>query len=337
MDPGVEEGRGSLSRPTVERVAYGDVTVMTARTKRLRRDARTVDPDTGEIVVHRYDSDARRHTTGGGAVVPGLPWAFTHIRGPERNRQVILAVDPITPDGPAEGHLVVDQYLQAAAELPGLVGYAYDRALRGVHLDRLLKAGHIGLVGLHRSRGNPADRYHGIETHHPKNGPPVDVEIHLVGGAPHIRTFDVDGNQHLQPLERRRINRRHNKRDGDYRISAEYDVITDPATGETDGYVRIRLDQTAEDQLTGYNRPEHLRAFPETDPVFADIQRPLRSSAESANRTIDDHLPRERLHHFGFEKNQLSMLAWQTYRNAQTEAVFAPSHAGTPPPLERTG
>jgi hypothetical protein len=127
------------------------------------------------------------------------------------------------------------------------------------------------------------------------------------------------------------------ERDGDYRISAEYDVITDPATGETDGYVRIRLDQTAEDQLTGYNRPEHLRAFPETDPVFADIQRPLRSSAESANRTIDDHLPRERLHHFGFEKNQLSMLAWQTYRNAQTEAVFAPSHADTPPPLERTG
>ena len=121
---------------------------------------------------------------------------------------------------------------------------------------------------------------------------------------------------------------------------AEYDVITDPATGKTDGYVRIRLDQTAEDRLSGYNRPEHLRAFPETDPVFADIQRPLRSSVESANRTIDDQLPRERLHHFGFEKNQLSMLAWQTYRNAQTEAVFALHHvdnADTGPPLQHTG
>jgi hypothetical protein len=96
-------------------------------------------------------------------------------------------------------------------------------------------------------------------------------------------------------------------------------------------YVRIRLDQTAQDQLTGYNRPEHLRAFPEGDPILEHVQKPLRASAESANRTIDDHHPRERLHHFGFTKNTLSMLAWQIYRNAQTQAVFAPhSHLGPP-------
>jgi hypothetical protein len=117
-------------------------------------------------------------------------------------------------------------------------------------------------------------------------------------------------------------------------------VIIDPKTGETDGYVRIRLDQTAEDKLTGYNRPEHLRAFPEDDNAFVDIQRPLRASAESANRVIDDHLPRERLHHFGFTSNQLSMLAWQAYRNAQTEAVFAPDRLhplSNAPPLKQTG
>ncbi|HUF95978.1 MAG TPA: hypothetical protein VMO52_07850 [Acidimicrobiia bacterium] len=66
------------------------------------------------------------------------------------------------------------------------------------------------------------------------------------------------------------------------RLSAEYDVTTED--GAPDGYVRIRLDQTAEDLLAGYNRPEHLRAFPETDPLFIDVQRPLRASAESANR-----------------------------------------------------
>jgi hypothetical protein len=32
------------------------------------------------------------HTTGGGNVVPGLPFAFTHLRGPHRNQQVILAI-----------------------------------------------------------------------------------------------------------------------------------------------------------------------------------------------------------------------------------------------------
>jgi hypothetical protein len=39
-------------------------------------------------------------------------------------------------------------------------------------------------------------------------------------------------------------------------------------------------------------------------------------------------------------KNQLSMLAWQTYRNAQTEAVFAPKrvdNADPGPPLQHTG
>jgi hypothetical protein len=40
-------------------------------------------------------------------------------------RDMILAVDAVSP-GVTEGYLVVDQYLEAAAELPGLVGYAYD-------------------------------------------------------------------------------------------------------------------------------------------------------------------------------------------------------------------
>ena len=90
---------------------------------------------------------------------------------------------------------MVDQYLEAAAELPGLVGYAYDRALRGIHLDRLLKAGHVGLVGVYRMDGKKPDRFHGFETFHAASGQSREVEIHLVGGAPHTRTFDVDGNQ----------------------------------------------------------------------------------------------------------------------------------------------
>ncbi len=312
----------------MERVGYGDVTVMTARTRSLQRNACQVDKTTGEVRYRRHDPDARRHTTGGGTIVSGLPWAFTHLRGLPRNQHVILAVDAVRL-GVTEGHLVVDQYLEAAAELPGLVGYAYDRALRGVHLDRLLKAGHVGLVGVHKQDGKARDRYHGVETHHPASGPSTSVEIHLVGGEPHVRGYDVDGNQHLRPLRRRGINRRPSRTGDGLRLSAEYDVFNQ-ATGEKDGYIRIRLDQTSEDALTGYNRAEHLRAFPEHDPVFIEIQRRLRASAESANRIVDDHLPRERLHHFGFEKGQLSMLAWQAHRNAQTEAIFSPAMGSTP-------
>lgn len=91
MGIGAAESTGSLSRPTQERVAYGDVTVMTARAKRLSKQATEIDTDTGEIRVRRHDPDAALHTTGGGTVVPGLPFAFTHIRGPQRNQQIMLA------------------------------------------------------------------------------------------------------------------------------------------------------------------------------------------------------------------------------------------------------
>lgn len=42
--------------------------------------------------------------------------------------------------------------------------------------------------------------------------------------------------------------------------------------------------------LNGYNRPEHLRAFQETGPLFTKIQRPLRASSESANSVAADQL-----------------------------------------------
>jgi hypothetical protein len=41
-------------------------------------------------------------------------------------------------------------------------------------------------------------------------------------------------------------------------MSAEYDVDVDEGTGRTDGYVRIRLDQTARDRLS--NRTDHRSA-----------------------------------------------------------------------------
>jgi hypothetical protein len=47
--------------------------------------------------------------------------------------------------------------------------------------------------------------------------------------------------------------------------------------------------------------------------------------------------PRERLHHFGFDRNQLSVVAWQAYRNGQTEAVFAPHLRHQPGVLAQAG
>ena len=43
LNLGSEHSPGSLTRPTTERVAYGDVTVMTARSKTLPKNATTID------------------------------------------------------------------------------------------------------------------------------------------------------------------------------------------------------------------------------------------------------------------------------------------------------
>jgi hypothetical protein len=51
---------------------------------------------------------------------------------------------------------------------------------------------------------------------------------------------------------------------------AEYEV--EDSTGKSDGCVRLRLDQTAKDESAAYNRPEHLRAFPKTDPIFTALR-----------------------------------------------------------------
>jgi len=158
----------------------------------------------------------------------------------------------------------------------------------------------------------------------------------LAAAHSNSRTHDTDGNPQPIPLERTKIIRRAPRTTGgDYRIYAEYDVPAD--SGRKAGTVRLRLDQTSDDTARRYNRPEHLRAIPETDPTFRSVQHPLRAAAESANRIIDDHLPRERLLHFGFKRNALSMYAWQAYRNTLTAKVFTPAltDAGADPPQDQ--
>jgi hypothetical protein len=159
---------------------------MKPRSRRRHDTARHIDRHTGEITLRRHDPDAALHTTGGGEVVHGLPWAITHIRGPARNRQVILACDPVTPTGPPKPTLLSTSTCRPRTALPGLTGYAYDRALRGRHLDRLLKHGHLGLVGTHRKDGKPRQRHHGPERLRHADGTTSTIDLHLIGGHPHL-------------------------------------------------------------------------------------------------------------------------------------------------------
>ncbi len=229
---------------------------------------------------------------------------------------------------------MVDRYLNAAEHLPGLVGYAYDRALRGVQPRQTPQS------RAHRTSRSPQDQR---STRRPvprlRNPPSKDRPPTTHRNTPRRRrtpradlkrgrqpdppTTQTHTNQQTNQQERRhhptlrRIRRHHQRSDQ-----------------------RVCQDPTRPDQRRPthrLHRPEHLRAFPENDPLFEAVQKPLRASAESANRSIDDHHPRERLHHYGFKKNHLSMLAWQAYRNSQTESVFMHRSRSDTPSLRHTG
>jgi hypothetical protein len=116
---------------------------------------------------------------------------------------------------------------------------------------------------------------------------------------------------------------------------AEYDVPDTP--GVQGGTVRLRLDQTRSRHRPPLQPARTPARLPRTTRSSRPCSTRLRAAAESANRTIDDHLPRERLLHYGFARNTISMYAWQAYRNTLTAAVFTPSRTATgvdPPPAK---
>ena len=85
------------------------------------------------------------------------------------------------------------------------------------------------------------------------------------------------------------------------------------------GTIRLRLDQTAEDEKAGFNREEHLRAIPPDDPDHDGLYG-RRNDTESGNRLLDDSMLRERAHTVGRRRQLLDVLSWAAVPNASAAA-----------------
>lgn len=214
--------------------------------------------ETGEIREKRVDPDADLHVTGGGERVFGTKFVLTSTRGDERNRRIIL--DVICSGDGGEAKWAIKSLHRTLPLLSGAQAVVYDGAFRGTHLRELIKThGVVPVSRMHSGQhGTVPDRHLGIIK--VTGGSKTTVDIHLVNGSPCVRTFNVEGEPVVTPLTRIQTQRRRNL--GGWRLYNVYEVPAEHGGGA----IRLRVDQTAEDEKTGFNREKNLRVIAPDDP-----------------------------------------------------------------------
>ena len=314
-----EENGGSLTHPHPDNVISADGKVI-----RPLYNGRRLDQETGELIGRR-NKDVSTYHPGGAPKegVVGIGFVLAATRGEGSNRRVILDIVHAPKDGGEAKH-ALDLFDELLPLLPGAMVVVYDGALRGAHLDHLMRThGIIPLARLHNKRGaKTLDRHLGPVKQHRADGSKGMIDIHLVNGAPCLRRLDDEGNPHATPLERVKLLRTQ-RSDGTWRWYMELE-IPEVFGG---GHVRIRCDQTEGDTAADFNRPEHLRLIPDADPDWQAIMG-RRQDSESGNRIIDDELTRERAFSDGAPAQHWDLLGHMMLRNARALAMH---ERGSPP------
>ena len=322
------DGTGSLTHPSPNRVVAGDGKVLTPRFRTSPKQRGVPDPATGEIRTRRADPDAALHVTGGGDQAFGTKYVLISTRGDARNQRVVLHVAHTPNRGSGGEAATALSALDATLpHLPGAQAVVYDGAMRGTHLHHLItRHGVVPLARMHKPRtGKHRDSYLGKVPVH-RTGPTTSIDVHLLDGAPHLREVRADGTPVLEPLERTKLLRR---RDANHwRLYCEYRV---PAQ-HGGGLVRIRLDRTANDIVTGFNREEHLRPIPPADPDHHTLYA-RRNDTETGNRLLDDSMLRERAHTVGRRRQLLNLTTWAAIRNAGAAAQHSAGARSSGPPV----
>jgi hypothetical protein len=322
LDP---DGPGSFSHPHESRVIQADGKVVTPLFTG-KPDETRVDKATGEILPLRHDPDASLHVTGDGNHVWGNKFVITSTRS-EHDR-VILDVAAV-PKGTVGGEaaVAVESFRRIAPCAPGVHGVVYDMALRGTHVDSIMRD--LGWLALAKvtakasgttKRGKrvgkyvPKDRHIEVKTVVGPDGKGQAVPIYAVGGAAGVGRLTDTGELAFVALERIRTHRNANK-GGGYRWYNDYGLPADLGGGT----ITLRLLGNDADKKAGLNRTENLRAIPPTD---ADFKRlfPRRNDTESINRALDDTLYLRRAHSVGQIAQLTDLLGFALLVNARTRA-----------------
>jgi hypothetical protein len=217
------------------------------------------------------------------------------------------------PDVGGEANVALECIKRVATQLPGALGVIYDGAFRGAHLVELLRdRGLLPIVPVTAALGGRHAKKPRVErtvlvgpgTIRQPSGTTRDCVLYAEAGALCLGELNASGDVTLIPLERTKIEPRHNA-DGTWRWYGVYSV-PDHAGG---GTIRVRLETTTDDRRRKFNRAEHLRAIPPSDREFQDLYS-RRSDAESINRALDDSSWLGRAQCAGRDRQLLNLLGY---------------------------
>lgn len=136
------------------------------------------------------------------------------------------------------------------------------------------------------------------------DGTQSDCILYAEAGALCLGELNAAGDIALIRLERIRIESRQNA-DSTWRWYGVFAVPTDSGGGT----IRVRIDTTDEDRRRKFNRAEHLRAIPPSDPDYQQLYE-RRSDAESINRAFDDTCWLGRAHSAGRDRQLLNLIGY---------------------------
>ena len=316
----LDSGEGSFNQPDKTRVGYGDTSFFRSLFNASREEA--TDKETGEI-IRQFDPDAHPHTGNNenekGS--QGFTVKLLGVRNGYPNERIPLVLTLKEPGvGEAEDFVnTVEMMIRKhPAVRNGMIGVAYDMALRPVHIDRLYRLGVIPFIKVTlTSRGEIAVVTLYDQEFNLSNGTTVTVTVHLVDGTPCVNFVDGEGDYYLQPLRRIRTNRQKNDAPIDEELDAfrwygMWEVPENPLLNELVGATsRIRLDSTQEEieQETG-KRTNALRAFPPSDPSFPKVFG-VREDAESLFNNLKTPLIHRRVPCVGRDRLRVDLLGSQ--------------------------
>jgi hypothetical protein len=251
--------------------------------------------------------DATMHVQGGDTeheIFGAKFWQATVRPGTDRNDRIIIDARRVPKRGyGGEAGIAVDALANLAQRAPGLRGVCYDGALRGVHIDRLLKKGLVVLSPTHSGTKPTALKRLSCtcgDTH----------ELWTVHGRICERQILDTGESTYTPCPVRKASPRRNA-DGSFRWYIDYAA---PTCGTVHSE---RLDTTNDDKKRDYNA-EHLRLHVKTDDGDSvyDQCYGWREDAESTNDLLQHTLHKRRMIAFTSDKQFLVMLGFAVGRNS---------------------
>lgn len=298
---------GSFSHPHGSQVIVGDGTWMRGKFNSVEGET-IVDKETGEILGRtRFDPNVRSyHDTNQGA---GYPIMIASGRTMFPHERIVLFLDEV-PKGRTDGQLFAERIPDFASKTPGLLAASYDMSVVGPEVEKILNAGVLPVVKVPRwTGGKIAHSQIEKKSFRLTDGRDVEMMVWAVDGTPSIEVV-VDGEKHVQPLERV-LNKRQRNKTG-WRVYGEWKI---PARGSVPPHLHnattfLRYQTTASDAKAGVKRTSFLRPIPESDGDFAHLYG-RREDTESTHHHLKSRLTDQRSRCVGRERNLQHLRGYQ--------------------------